>query len=150
EMVDRARDFTSAALQNERLASLGRLSAGLAHELNNPASAVVRSAEELARRLPESLAAFRALGAARLPAGQLAAIDRAADVCVATAEANVRSPIEQLDREDMFAEWLDDHGADGGAAGSLAESPLTIEALDELAAALDRDTLDVTLKALSA
>src|SRR5690606_38754904 len=106
EMVDRARYFRSGDLQKERLMSLGRLSAGLAHELNNPASAVARSAEELARRLPASLAAFRALGAARLPPGQLAAIDDAADICVASTEHSVRSPMEQLDREDMFGEWL--------------------------------------------
>jgi signal transduction histidine kinase len=150
EMVDRARYFTSSALQDEKILSLGRVAAGLAHELNNPASAVVRSAEALTRRLPESLAAFRTLGAARLPDEQLAAIDRAADVCVTATEVSVRSPIEQLDREDALAEWLASHDADASGANALAESALTIEALDELAKTLDRRTLDVTLAALAA
>jgi signal transduction histidine kinase len=149
-MVDRARFFTSSALQDEKIRSLGRVAAGLAHELNNPASAVARSAGELGRRLPESLAAFRALGAARLPGDQLTTIDRAADVCVAATDVSVRSPIEQLDREDAFAEWLSGHGADATAAHALAESALTLEALDSLAAALDRETLDATLAALAA
>jgi signal transduction histidine kinase len=150
EMVDRAKYFTSSALQDERILSVGRLAAGLAHELNNPASAVVRSAEELARRLPESLTAFRALGAAQLPAAQLAAIDQAADVCVATVETLVRSPMEQSDREDAFAEWLSDHEADASAAHALAESALALETLDELAATLHEDALDATLRALAA
>ncbi len=49
-MIDRAREFTSSELHDEKMISLGRLSAGLAHELNNPASAIERSAALLAGR----------------------------------------------------------------------------------------------------
>ncbi len=47
QMTTRVRDFTKLTQQNEKIASLGRLSAGLAHELNNPVAAVVRSADTL-------------------------------------------------------------------------------------------------------
>src|SRR5689334_19650055 len=50
-MVDRAREFTSSELQNEKMISLGRLSAGLAHALNNPACAIERSAAPLRRHV---------------------------------------------------------------------------------------------------
>jgi len=53
-MLDRSRHFTSSGLQDEKMISLGKLSAGLAHELNNPASAIERSAALLEERLDET------------------------------------------------------------------------------------------------
>ena len=50
-MIDRARLFTSSELQNEKMISLGKLSAGLAHELNNPASAIERCTDMVEDRL---------------------------------------------------------------------------------------------------
>src|ERR1700739_4091218 len=50
-MLDRARLFTSSELHNEKMISLGKLSAGLAQELNNPASAIERSAAVLVHRV---------------------------------------------------------------------------------------------------
>src|SRR6185312_16825659 len=76
-MVDRARVFTSSDLHDEKMVSLGKLSAGLAHELNNPASAIERSAALLESRLDDSEQASRALGAAHLTDAQFAAIDAA-------------------------------------------------------------------------
>jgi signal transduction histidine kinase len=150
-MIDRARHFTSSDLQEEKMSSLGKLAAGLAHELNNPASAVARSAAGLRLRLSEVETASRALGAARLSEAQQAAVDKARELCLAAAGATFgRSTIEQADREDAIANWLGLHGADANAAQALAESAVTLEALDRLAEALDGEALRATLPWLAA
>jgi signal transduction histidine kinase len=145
-MIDRARQFTSSDLHEEKMSSLGKLAAGLAHELNNPASAVARSAKGLRLGLAELEAASRALGAARLSGDQQAAVDRARGLCMLAAGATFgRSPIEQADREDALAAWLGRHDADVTAAEALAESAVTLESLDALAAALDAAALRAAL-----
>ena len=74
-MLDRARTYRSAQLNDDRLQALGRLASGFAHELNNPASAAARTARSLVALLDEEERAARALAAARLGDGPLAAVD---------------------------------------------------------------------------
>jgi signal transduction histidine kinase len=146
KMVDRARLFTSSALHDEKMISLGKLSAGLAHELNNPAAAIERSAALLQDRLEDAEQAARALGASRLTEPELAAIDAVRVSCLAALALGVLSPIQQAEREDAIADWLADHGLDGSIAGPLAETAVTIEALDQLAEAVSNPPLDAVLR----
>ncbi len=145
-MLDRARMFTSSDLHDEKMVSLGKLSAGLAHELNNPASAIERSAAVLESRLDDSEHASRALGASWLTDAQFAAVDAACKSFLASRVHRVRSPIERAEREEAIADWLLDHQLDAAAADSLAETEVTFETLDRLAAAIDRPVLDAVLR----
>src|SRR6266550_4289118 len=111
-MVDRARVFTSSDLRDEKLISLGKLAAGLAHELNNPASAVVRSAKMLTESLAVSEHASQRLEALRLSDVQLAAIDTVRTVCSNGAASVTLSSVARADREDSISDWLDEHGGD--------------------------------------
>jgi signal transduction histidine kinase len=148
-MIDRVRRFTSNDLQDEKMMSLGKLSAGLAHELNNPASAASRSARLLAQGLADLEDAARALGTARLTPAQLEIAQRSRAACVATATAGL-SPIARADREDAIASWLEAHGAQPDAASALLDTALTFEDFDALAAALDGETLNTALRWLGA
>jgi signal transduction histidine kinase len=146
QMLDRARGFNTSDLQDDKMISLGKLAAGLAHELNNPASATARGAELLLTGLAEAEEAARALGAAGLTAAQLAAIDQMRSACLAERVGAVLSPIQQVDREDGIAAWLDRHGSDPGHAVALAGTAVTIEGLDMLAEAVPAGALDVALR----
>jgi signal transduction histidine kinase len=145
-MLDRARVFTSSGLHDEKMVSLGKLSAGLAHELNNPVSAIERSASLLMDRLADAELATRALGASRLTDLQLAAIDRVQASCLSTRTPGVLSPIQQADRENAIGDWLADHGLSDAIAGPLAETAVTIDALDRIAGAVHGPALDAVLR----
>ncbi len=146
-MIDRARQFTFSDFHDEKMMSLGRLAAGLAHELTNPASAVVRGAKALHEQLDAVDASSRALGAAMLGPDLLAQIDRVRALC--TPDAVARSPIEQTDREDAIDTWLHAHHIEHADVEALARSSVTLDALDELARALDDRTLPVAICAIT-
>ena len=145
-MLDRAREFTSTELQNEKMISLGRLSAGLAHELNNPSAAIERSAALLGRRLDHVEEAARALAGCILTSEQFDAVDAVRNACAVAPERGVRSPIQQAEHEEEIADWLDGRGVKADSAEALADSGVTIEALDRLAGAVQGAALDAAVK----
>jgi len=145
-MLDRSRAFTSSDLHDEKMLSLGKLSAGLAHELNNPVAAIERSASLLEDRLDEAQLASRELGAARLTDAQLAAVDALRHACLATGVQGVRSPLEQAAHEERIADWLADRGVDEAIADALSETGVTIEALDALAASISGPALETVMR----
>jgi signal transduction histidine kinase len=148
-MVDRARKFTSNDLRDEKLISLGKLAAGLAHELNNPASAVVRTSKILSSNLNDAEKAARQLASANLTDEQFAAIEGARTMCTLSRGQNLSS-MARADREDEISAWLADHDADEECALSLADTGVTIEALDNLAGQVSGEALDGALHWITA
>jgi len=149
-MLDRSRYLTSTSLQDDKMASLGRLAAGLAHELNNPASAAARSAKRLGDALAEAHSAARALGAAQMTEAQRLEIESIANRALIPTSTGVFSAIERADHEDTVADWLEAHGASLAPASTLSETGITTDSLDELAESFSGDALDTALRWIAA
>jgi signal transduction histidine kinase len=116
--------------------------------LNNPSSAVVRGAKELAACRVALANASRALGAAGLGDAELQAVQ--------TLEAAAQSrrpefaPLERADRDDAVNAWLERVGLDEGFADPLAESGLTIEQLEQAARTIAPQRLAVAIAFVAA
>ncbi len=149
EMLDRVRVFKADDKRQEKMAALGRLSAGLAHELNNPASAAARAAGLLDAARAEAMAAARDLGAADLDGESLDAL-RSLESAAGREAAGPLSPIARAEAEDRIAEWLDDQGIDAGLAYALAEHGLTDADLQAAAPAFDAGALGTVLRYVAA
>ncbi|GAC1358397.1 MAG: ATP-binding protein [Acidobacteriaceae bacterium] len=145
-MVDRARLFTSSDLHNEKMISLGKLSAGLAHELNNPASALERCAALLTEYLAASEAAARDISAAFLTSAQMVAVEAVRTSCMAKEDRAGRTAVEKSDREEAIWEWGKRHGLDAENARMLADTSVMLEPLNELLAVVDRAALNAVVR----
>jgi signal transduction histidine kinase len=126
----------------EKLLALGQLSAGLAHQLNNPAAATVRAAAELRGRVAGMRQKLRMLADGGFtPAALRALVGLQQEVVeqVAKSTAHQLNAIETADREDAVGEWLQEHGIDGGwdIAPTLVEGGIDTDWLERFCAVAD-------------
>jgi len=134
-MSDRVRESTTLDQQQDKLMALGKLSAGLAHELNNPAAGATRAANDLIETLKELRAADMRLCAHDLTSKQQQSIDTFERKAIDhTATAEQLNSLDQSDREDEVNEWLESHGiADPWKLSpNLVEAGMDSSALDQL------------------
>lgn len=109
QMTTRVRETTQQIQQNDKIMSLGRLSAGLAHELNNPVAAVVRSADTLREHLQATPERFKAVMAMRLTNAQVDGVNELLFERIRNHSGTSLSLLERSRREDDLTDWLDDH-----------------------------------------
>jgi signal transduction histidine kinase len=150
-MSDRIRETTRYEQQQDRLAGLGKLSAGLAHELNNPASAAKRATSLLRDTLYRIKNAAQELGKHNLTAVQRAEIEK----LEASFMQSSQTPLDTLaisDLEDQIDSLLRSHGqADlWQLAADLARRGVKPEALESLFATMDADLARAALVRIAA
>jgi len=150
-MSDRIRETTRREQQRDRLASLGKLSAGLAHELNNPASAATRATSQLRDVLKKIRDASHELGSRDLSAAQKAEIEKLEAAFVQSNEV----PADALtisDLEEQIDSLLRSHGQNDlwQMSADLARKNVKPEMLDSLFATLDAGTARAALVRIAA
>jgi signal transduction histidine kinase len=150
-MSDRIREVTRREQQRDRLASLGKLSAGLAHELNNPASAAKRATSQLRDILKKIRDASLELGRRDLTSAQKAEIEKL-EVSFTQQDVVPPDPLTISDLEDQIDSLLRSHGQNDlwQLAAGLARRNIQPEVLESLFANLDGDTARAALVRIAA
>lgn len=109
-MTDRVRDSTRRAQQNEKLMALGKISAGLAHELNNPAAAIVRSSELLQKHLGTVPDDFKKITSMKMTDEEVDFVNDLLYSKIQNGVNKAESLMQRTTREDELTDWLDDNG----------------------------------------
>jgi signal transduction histidine kinase len=150
-LSDRIREATRFEQQRDRLASLGKLSAGLAHELNNPASAAKRATSQLRDMLKKIKNASLELGRRDLTSAQKAEIERM-EASFTQPEVVPPDALTISDLEDQIDSLLRSHGQNDlwMLAAALARRNIKPEALESLFASLEADTARAALVRIAA
>ena len=150
-MSDRIREATRFEQQRDRLASLGKLSAGLAHELNNPASAAKRATSQLRDILKKIKSASLELGRRDLTPAQKSEIEK---LEASFTQQDVIPPdaLTISNLEDQIDSLLRSHGQNDlwQLAADLARRNIKPEVLESLFANLDGDTARAALVRIAA
>ncbi|WP_043181893.1 ATP-binding protein [Streptomyces sp. NRRL F-5123] len=144
--------FQQVVSQRERLLALGSLSAGLTHELNNPATAALRATSALRDRVAGMRHKLKVLAGGPYRQSDLDTLIQVQERAVERiTKAQELSPLETSDQEDAVADWLDAHGIGGGwdLAPVFVQAGLDEEWLEQVAAAVDAELLESAVRWLN-
>lgn len=147
-MVERLRDTESQVQQHQKLSALGKMAAGLAHELNNPASANLRAATQLPETLDELQSRTLRLYEAQLKPEQFAFLTALQKQLIDRLEhAEALDPLTRSDREDAIMTWCDAAAVDESweLAPILASAGVSVDELEHLREVLGAESIGVAL-----
>ncbi len=135
--------------QRERLVALGSLSAGLMHELNNPAAATARATSALRERLAHMRHKLAMLADGSIDRTQLRNLVDLQETVIARLKNAVElTPMQAADREDELTDWLDDHAVRDGwdLSPVLTAAGMDVACLDEIADKVDPSLLEQSIR----
>lgn len=141
-MSDRVREATRLQQQREKMMALGKLSAGLAHELNNPAAAIRSSTKELLERLSLMPERVIRLGRHHVSEAQLMSLTSLPQILAAQSHPKLKA-LERSRLEDGITDWLDARGISSGwkMAETFVDAGFTPACLDDIAAQTPPDAI---------
>ncbi|AMQ01569.1 cyclic nucleotide-binding protein [Pedobacter cryoconitis] len=119
-MSNRVREFTAMQQQNEKMMALGKLSAGLAHELNNPASAIVRDSISLKEHLRMGPEVFKKVAAITIAEDKIDKLNEVLFGILGVKEKPLLTLKQRVKLEDEIADWFEAKNVENGYA--IAES----------------------------
>lgn len=146
-MTNRVRDYTTLMRQNEKMMALGKLSAGLAHELNNPAAAIVRGASSLRKHLQLMPDTFQEIMAIQMTPEDVTFVKDKMFAILKSADRPKLTMMERGEKEDEMVDWLEEHAVNNAVeiAENFVEFGFTIDILEEFKSHMSPDSLPAVL-----
>lgn len=152
-MTDRIREATRADQQREKLMALGQLSAGLAHELNNPTAAGRRATDYLRKAVTDFRRANVKLSKLNLDLDSIRfLIQLESDLAEQAKPQEALDSLDRSDREESLAKWLEKQGVTDAwtLAPDLVDAGCTQQMLEQVAARLPKESLGMAFNRLTA
>jgi signal transduction histidine kinase len=146
-MTERARLFATIQLQHEKVSALGKLSAGIAHELNNPASAISRIASELSKKMELNYELTEKLLEQGVKAADIQSINDLVNA-KSKQERPKLSALQKIEREDALRDWVENYcpDLDCDITETFLDAGFSDEDLDVIRSGTNKDAFAQVLR----